>query len=580
MDPRSVGVAKYEDIINFEVRRQGGIEGHDREDLMQEMRALVGISCLPKLDDTNSGRTYVRRSVRNALTNLQRAALTEARAPRDRRGRTMRMAYLEEVGSRSNHPWVETWSAPQALPDEVAETAQLIEALQALSLEDQTLLIDAFVLGATRVGPAVEDARKRARHILTMILNPVDQERRWPKRVPRIPARSKRRRETMAIGMKWKDTQPCHVDGTEPAGYETEPEKPEDADVCRNCLDKFTCLSDGLRRGLISGSLDVDPEAKVAIHGLMTYEKVRDRINKRVALIEAGKPIPANLTYDNIPDVPAERLAQLSSQPPEPPDNDGGGKTTKKEKTMSEETTPKKTKAKKKPKTGKVKAAEAPPPTKVDAPATKKTKAKKKAKTAEVEAAPKPKAKAKKKADGKASKAKTGKKAKAPKTGKKAKAPKAKSKGEAPNNRLGEKGSFKYPGKVKEHPDGRLELPNGRFIPAPKELTSEKMEIALARINEKLALPVELKPGMKLIQHRRDGDNVIVTIKKNGFHLNRRADGEEVDAIYSSLSAACMVASYRFVSGADMFNFEKHKNLELKGKGVPGGSFRSGDAEE
>jgi hypothetical protein len=569
MDARSVGVIQYEDILRFEVKRWGKIEGHDSDDLMQELRVVVAEAVLPKLDGSNTGRTYVRRSVRNALTNLQRAAKSQGRTPRDARGRTIPVDYLEH--NVSPHQTLgDTIPAPGPLPDQAAETTQLIEALDTLPTGDRQLLYDAFVLGA-ETGMGAKDARNRARVILTNLLNPVDQRRRWPK--TRTPSRGRERRRDMAKAMKGWDTPECHIDGKEPVGYETE-NHPEEADDCINCLDKFSCLADGIKRKLIDAKLGIDPEVKAAHHGLVTIEEMRTRIEKRTALTEKGKPIPKDLTYDNIPGVTGTKLDALADTPL-------GAKTqkTEEEKTMSEEETetpPPKAKAKK------AKAKKAPAPKKVDGGA--KPAAKKKAKPAKKDAKPKaekkakaPKAKAskpEKKAKAKPekkAKAKPEKKAKA----KKGKAPKAKAsrnKGGAPNNRGGEKGSFKYDGKPKKLPDGRIELPNGRYIPAPKELTKEKMLLALERVNSKLALDFDLVIGMKLIQHRRGDDGpLVVALKKNGFEY----EGD----IYSSLTGACMAACLRSVSGAEVFNFEKHRNLEVKGKAVPGGSFHSGETE-
>ena len=117
--------------------------------------------------------------------------------------------------------------------------------------------------------------------------------------------------------------------------------------------------------------------------------------------------------------------------------------------------------------------------------------------------------------------------------------------------------------------DGRLELGNGRIAPAPKKLDKEKMAKSLERLQ--LGTSFDVAVGMQLIQKRRSGNDVIVKIKKDGYEW----DGD----VYGSLSAACMWATHRSVSGNDMFNFTKHSNITIKGKGVPNGSFRKGDAD-
>jgi hypothetical protein len=182
-----------------------------------------------------------------------------------------------------------------------------------------------------------------------------------------------------------------------------------------------------------------------------------------------------------------------------------------------------------------------------------------------------PKAEAKAKAPKGPVKADKAKAVKAPKAGKAPKAVKAKKDSEAPANRLGEKGSFRYAGKPKARPDGSVELPNGRTIPAPKEITAERVELALARLNGKLGLDFDLAVGMTLTQTRRGADPIKIKITSKGFTVD--------DAVYASLSSACMAALQRSVSGVEMFDFDKHNNIEVSGKNVPGGSFSKSRAE-
>ena len=58
MDRRSVEVSQYEDILKFEVKRWGRIEGHDKDDLMQELRLVVAKNVLPNLDGSNTEDSF------------------------------------------------------------------------------------------------------------------------------------------------------------------------------------------------------------------------------------------------------------------------------------------------------------------------------------------------------------------------------------------------------------------------------------------------------------------------------------------------------------------------------------------
>lgn len=114
------------------------------------------------------------------------------------------------------------------------------------------------------------------------------------------------------------------------------------------------------------------------------------------------------------------------------------------------------------------------------------------------------------------------------------------------------------------HDDGRLELPNGRMIPAPKKVSEEKMQKALARLNLNLPFPVQV--GMTLVKHYRSEPSGEIRIDADGFTYAGNT--------YSSLSTAAAWMEHRGVSGNDVFNFAKHKNIEIRGKGVPGKVYK------
>lgn len=515
---------------------------------------MVVERCLPKVSG-NTGRTYVRRSIRNALANLKRAM--SVRMPRDARGRTQTTLSLDGILPDAHDDGVRRYMPTSLVsvqtPERSATAAELISALEVMPESDRQLLYEAFVDGVHHRHSAerLERVRLHAESILTCVISGSRDERT----------------KTMA-----KEIPDCHTEGSDPIGYETDP---KEAEQCQNCLDKFTCLPQGIKTGFISGvDLSIDPEVKAFVRGVVPVAKLRARIEKRQELAENNKIIPSDLLFDNIPEV-GDTLNALS--------NDVGGalyegtktKTTMEDSKMTTEKSKKSKKSKteptaaptladamapKKAKGDKPKKPKAPEVTADDAgdppPPVKKGKKKDKPKT-DAEKAPAPKAP-------KAAKAEKSKKPKAEKA-----APR--SKGEAPNNRGGEKGTFKYPGKPKEREDGSVELPNGRTIPAPKKIASEKMTIALERLNGKLGLNFDLAPGMKLTQERRDGENVVIAIKNDGFYVG--------ESPYASLTAACMAAINRNISGTEMFNFGKHHNIVVSGKTVPNGKYRKNDAE-
>lgn len=526
MDRRAISVETYEDVIRFEVRREGHIAGHDFPDLMQEMRFHVAQQCLPRIDTSlNTGRTYVRRSVRNALINLKRVATAQSKLPHDARGRPFMLSSLDQFKDTFDGDL--PFADPTPDPERHADARELVQVLRnKLSRREMSMLRRAFVDGVLERGAPekVEAARKKAEAILTHLLHRVEMGRE----------------ETLTtMNDKRTDLPECHVHGTDPVGYETDL---EDAEDCQNCVDKFTCLPDSIKTELIDGTIDIDPEVLAVHDGRMLIQVGRKRVSQRQDLVEKEEAIPDELRFDNVEAVAGKPATKKNDD-----NNDEENVTMDPNET---EAVPKK---KKKAKKKKAEAKAAAPA----APAKKKKKAASKSNgKAEAKAAA-PKKKKKKKAEAKAAApAKTKKK---PKDAKKSKGKKS-GKGKSPN--AGGKND-------KVLADGRLELGNGRIAPAPKKLDKEKMAKSLGRLL--LGTPFDVEVGMQLIQKRRSGNDVIVKIKKDGYEW----DGD----VYGSLSAACMWATHRSVSGNDMFNFTKHSNITIKGKGVPNSSFRKGDAD-
>lgn len=563
-----IALADYDDIVKFEVVRFGRIRGYDKEDVLQEVRQHVALRCLPKIKlHLNTGRTYVRLSIRRALGNLKREATAAKRCPKDRRGRSISETSIDQHRVQL--------VSETANPEHLAETRELIRALDALPIGQRALLVRAFVDGVTDRDDKrkIESARKRAEGILTRLLNGVQGGQTMTKSKREIPE--------------------CHAMGSEPIGYET---NLKDAQDCQDCGDKFTCLPDGIRTRLIDADLSIDPEVKAAYRGFVTTESMRARVAQRQALRESGDPIPKNLRFD-APPIPIDKLDAASNDITVTPKLSKGETTMAKKAKKEEEAEEPKAKTK-------VKAAKPPPPPEPDEDEEEEEEEEQVEEEAEAdevdeskdeesddeepeadepeddeeepedEEEEEPMKKAKKKE--KVAKAPKEPKVKAKKAKikeSKVKAAKRKKNENAPANSRGEKGSFRYEGKSKKLSDGRIQLPNGRIIPAPKELTKEQMGITLARLNEVLALPLDLDYGMRLVQERRKGGDMEITLAKNGYHLN--LNGET----YGSLTAACMAGLGRFVSGPAVFNFEKNGNVAVTGKGVPGGEFRRGKAE-
>jgi hypothetical protein len=107
-------------------------------------------------------------------------------------------------------------------------------------------------------------------------------------------------------------------------------------------------------------------------------------------------------------------------------------------------------------------------------------------------------------------------------------------------------------------------------LPKPRVLDAKAMQEALDRV--KIGLPFDLKVGMRIVRHRRNGKNpVVVEVKADGFLL----DGEQK---FASLTACALWAERRMRSGNDYFSVEVHDCVEVIGKDVPGGTFKRGSA--
>lgn len=540
MGAAALSLADCEPIIDFEVRRFGPIVGFDKEELKQELR-VVAQRCLPRLSRENTGKTYVRRSIRNALKNLKRAAKSFGRLPHDSRGKSLPLWYLDDRMPDGESTYGEVMPAVGSSPEEQVIARQLIAKLDDHLGDDERALLTLFMQDAIKK----RDDKKQ----LPMLLD------RCAQILHRVASEEgEKTMATVKIPKTPKDElPPCHVDGEEAVGYETDI---KEAEACQDCPDKFSCLPKSISTGLIEATLDIDPEVAAVLGGHVIFDVAMERVIKRQDLRENGGSIPSSLKFNAI-QIPEE-------------DSD-------EEETMTEETETKTKKTKKAAKKKPAKKAATKKATKKKA--TKKTTKKKAAKKTTKKAASRAATKAKR-ATKKATKKKPAKKA----TKKKAtakKATKAKSKKTKAKTDLQQ-------AHVRVLDDGRLEKWDGRFLPAPKEISKEKVLEHLAN-RIKLGLDFDLGIGMKLKMKRRDGSEAVITITSKGYRVDKGiapADHISVHgnlpdkATFSSLSAACMWTSptFRTVSCNEVFDFEKHSNIEISGKGVPGKKFRKGDA--
>ena len=182
----------------------------------------------------------------------------------------------------------------------------------------------------------------------------------------------------------------------------------------------------------------------------------------------------------------------------------------------------------------------------------------------------------------KTAKKKTIKKKAVKKTVKKKAAPKKAVKKAAPKKARTKKAKAKKPatGKGQRHewPDDWPHVkagPRMKPLPRPRKLLGDEMLKALGRLNNgKGGLGqkgFDIDIGMEIVRKRRTGEEVVVGVAKDGFVL----DG----VTYSSLTAAAMWAEKAMRSGNDYFSVAKHNCTEIRGRGVPNGVYRRGDAK-
>jgi len=616
---RAVNIEETEGIVESEIRRVR-LPGYDRDDLRQEARIAVEAALRRVRKHDPKAPAYVRITVRNALRNLVRAQCTAGRAPHDDRGRRIAGAFQPDI-----HDLLPS-HAPS--PESTAHARQLVQALARERPADMEILHAVFVEGASAAHalhisaglPAyrrLEAARRRAALILNRLLDNQPISHRGS---------TMTKLDTAKFPLPPTDDPDCHAQeaNSEPIGYDAK------LALCRYlCPDKHTCLALAIERGLVKLSLDDDHEVADVLSGALSVNDMKDRVRQRQKIlgIPDGSPEMDKQIEGRVKLLPASllvRKAEAKKAAPEKKDSTTAAPAAAPAaqegpvKTETKNEAPKEPAAKAKPAKA-TKPAPAPkeaPKAAEPAPAAAAPKEPAKAPEKAAKAAPAPKepAKAPEKPakPAKAAKATPKEPAKAPekpakpvKAAKAAPAPKkaakapekpAKGKAEAKPTKPA-KPAKKAKGKKATTNGSKAKLPasydltpnpNGKGsefggkgwptviaggklkpLPRPRALSPEQMKEALARA--KIGAPFDLTVGMKVIRHRRSGEDVIVELRKDGFHM----DGET----YPSLTACAMWAERRMRSGNDYFSVEAHDCVEIKGKGVPEGSYTRKSAE-
>ena len=320
---RRVNAAPWEHVVLSEVHRFGPIVGHDADDLAQEARLAV-MRALSKLDAARgegAAATYIRRAIQRALINLRRDSRTHGRAPRTSEGRLAGVYSIDAPSSPEDvRSLVETMPADSDTPEETASMRELVRALEErLSRYEAAQLRAVFVEGAklararlrgADVDARIERVRLRARAILEGLLVKSDgvEEKAedgtmttkkklnvfQAKNVPDVSA---------------EDATDCHAanEGPDAAGYE-----PSSEDCTVKCPDKFSCLValvGNRAKNHLKLTLASDSEVEAVTSGEMTWEGFVKRYNERMALLDAGKPVPAALLPKGAASAPAPAVA-------------------------------------------------------------------------------------------------------------------------------------------------------------------------------------------------------------------------------------------------------------------------------
>jgi hypothetical protein len=111
---------------------------------------------------------------------------------------------------------------------------------------------------------------------------------------------------------------------------------------------------------------------------------------------------------------------------------------------------------------------------------------------------------------------------------------------------------------------GELTLNTGKPLPVPQTIDEDDMAYKIGLMRTKLGAPTDFqfKVGQQLVRKRRvKGDEVVVTIRANGFELDI---GEENIGLFGSLTACAMYAERMMKSGNEFFHLANQNCTELR----------------
>ena len=291
-------------VVEAEVRRyarMGAQLGLDADDLRQEA-SIAALQCLKQWQQSRGGRAaYVRRAVRNRFATVRRDANRERRMPHDAQGRAQ-PAWLLSYDANSD-----LLSVRSNVDYARLESRWMLRVIErALPERDWKLLVQSFIEGAhlarglnsgqrRQLEARLAQIRADARRIIRRTLSPSPEDRPMAATAPSPVS---------------EDLPECHALGEEPQGYD------RDDGVCWNCRDKFTCLPEGLSKGLVEGDIGDDNEVEAVQQGHMTMRMVVERMRTRLTLMERGAEIPEELRV-SAPIAPP-KPPESPPPPPEP----------------------------------------------------------------------------------------------------------------------------------------------------------------------------------------------------------------------------------------------------------------------
>lgn len=316
-----------------------------------------------------------------------------------------------------------------------------------------------------------------------------------------------------------KDLPNCHAEGEKPEGYDA------GDDMCRGCIDKFTCLPAAERnpkiwtvRGARVWKVSDDADVEAVLGGALSYDDAIARMMERQQYIDDDEEVPEELALPRpSPGTPPSKKSAPQAQTKDQVSQHSPADT-------KEEEEPEVAKKSKPKKAAKAKAKKSSPPRaakkKVSKPPPKKaakarvTKALKRAAKSKAKPASRPPRRPRLSAA-------------EPSTP----PPAEKRQSVAPPAAAAKRHSSVPPAPLPhKHPIAR----NGKPLPLPKQISEEQMIESMQRI--KLGKPIEFEVGMTIVRKTKDGEHTVL-LTKTGYLYSGDA------AVYPSLSGVAQVAS-------------------------------------